>query len=476
VRFTSQSLSARLTLYYALAFALLLGLMFAVLYASLTRVFSTQADEDLVGDIAEFSSFYDELGIEGVEHEIDIETQGAEAETSFLKVFDRKGMEIISSDAAHWQGLEIGILKALTLKTGDQPVLETISLETQEADTRMVFGAISDQHLLVIGESLEERDDIMEILSTAFVLVFLVALPLILLLIWLLTRRAVRGIRHVSDVANDITRGQLGRRVNATGEVSEVQALADTFDGMADRIQSLIRNMHNMTDNIAHDLRSPLARIRILAETSLDQSTDTQSVKRIAENTIVECDRLTQMINTSLDVAEAEAGVARVQHDTLEIHSVIEDVCELYHPLAEQNSIEFDYELAGDCELIGDTTSIQRMLSNLLDNAIKYTPQGGSIDVTLQCLAYHVNIMISNNGPGIDPEHQQHIFNRFFRIDQSRATTGSGLGLSYARAVARSHGGDISVFSEPNENTVFSITLPCQFVHSDLITPKTVTV
>jgi signal transduction histidine kinase len=292
----------------------------------------------------------------------------------------------------------------------------------------------------------------------------------------MLTRRAVRGIRRVSDAATDISRGQLSRRVNAVGQVSEVQTLADTFDAMADRIQSLIRNMREMTDNIAHDLRSPLARIRILAETSMNQSTQMKNMKRIAENTIVECDRLTQMINTSLDVAETEAGVARVQHETLEIHAVIEDVCELYHPLADQNNIQFDYQLQGDCTLTGDATSIQRMFSNILDNAIKYTPSGGCITVTLQCLPDHVDILVSDNGPGIEKEHQGNIFNRFFRVDQSRTNTGTGLGLSYARAVARSHGGDITVSSEPHKKTVFEINLPRKFKPSEIVSPRAVAV
>ncbi len=456
-----NTLNARLSLYYALAFLLCLGLAFTALYWSVNTVFNQQLDEDLVEDIEELSALLDDKGIERIKQEIDYEAQGAEGDSVFLRLYSNKGELIYRSRDSAWQGLELDQDQILAqTEPGAEPFLQTVSLQSQDAETRIIYGAVSAEHIMVVGESLEEREDVMEILLLAFAAVFLVAIPLASILVWYLTRRAVRGIEAVSRAASDIKRGDLARRVGVHNQLNEVQTLADTFDAMAERIQTLIKNMREMTDNMAHDLRSPLGRVRVLSESILRPDTSKEESQQIAESTINECDRLIKMINTSLDVAEAEAGIACMQKERLKFCNIVDDTCDLFEPVIEQKNIHMQIELKKDCQIQGDKSSLQRMLANLFDNAIKFTPAGGTISIHMYQDEQTVRLTIRDNGIGIPDSDLPFIFNRFYRCDQSRTSNGCGLGLSYARAVARDHGGDIRVSSVEGEFSEFTVELP----------------
>ena len=176
---------------------------------------------------------------------------------------------------------------------------------------------------------------------------------------------------------------------------------------------------------------------------------------------IEECDRLLGMINTMLMISKTEAGVDKPSLENVQISSLLEDTCELFLPGAEDKGISLRYSAPGAIHLNGDVRMIQRMLSNLLDNAIKYTHSGGKVDVSLSDNGSgKILISVSDTGIGISPEELPHIFDRFYRGDQSRSTAGIGLGLSLSRAIARAHGGDIKATSIPGKGSSFTITLP----------------
>ena len=229
---------------------------------------------------------------------------------------------------------------------------------------------------------------------------------------------------------------------------------------MLDRIRDLISDMREMTDNIAHDMRSPLARIRAISEVAVSSTKTSDEHKTAASSTIEECDRLLQMINATLDVAEAEAGSAALDKQTVNISELAKDACELFEPVADEKEIELSCQLDAGCRIHGNVQNLQRMLANLLDNALKYTPPKGRIDINLGCDEQGIKVAVADTGIGIPAPDQARIFERFFRCDQSRSQTGCGMGLSFSQAVARAHGGDISVASEPGNGTTFTITIP----------------
>ena len=231
---------------------------------------------------------------------------------------------------------------------------------------------------------------------------------------------------------------------------------------MLDRIQQLVAEIESMGDNIAHDLKSPLTRIRGLAEVTLTTDSETDDYRQMAADTIEECDRLLQMIDTMLIIARTEAGVGRAAAQPLDLARLVREGCGLFAPLAEDRGIELDCQnLPESLFFKGDRAMLQRMLANLLDNAIKYTAAGGSVGVGLMPKGRgEVLLSVTDTGSGIDPAEQPLVFKRFYRCDRSRTLPGSGLGLSLARAVARAHGGEISVRSAPGRGSTFSVVLP----------------
>ena len=218
--------------------------------------------------------------------------------------------------------------------------------------------------------------------------------------------------------------------------------------------------MREITDNIAHDLRSAVARIRASAELTLSADTTSDEYRTSAADIIEECDRMIEMINTTLDVAEAEAGTAAFADRDIDITALVQDACELFEPVAEDKHITLTVTSIGDCHTRGNTQQLQRMLANLLDNAVKYTLESGRIETALALDEDNITITVSDNGIGISESSLARIFDRSYRCDASRSESGFGLGLSLARAIARSHGGDITVASIPGEGSTFTVTLP----------------
>ena len=458
----SKTLSGRLTLYTVATFTALLLVCFTLLYLSMNRLLAQRMDQDLLEDIAEFSQTLSQNGVTNVSQEINKETANGEHETVFLMLLDSDLNIVFQSDMTFWEDHEPDFsLVQDQLHFESEPVLLTLELDAQDAPTRIVYGRLSPEHVLILGESMEDKNDITELLVFAFSIIFLIAIPVASLLVWLVTRRTVSGIRRVSEAANGISQGNLDVRVNTYGQLDEVQTLADTFDAMAARIQNLIHHMREMTDNIAHDLRSPLGRIRLTAESLLQKHDDAAEVREAVTHTVAECDRLIQMIDLSLDVAEAEAGVLTLDMRPVNLTELTLDTCDFFEPAIELKRISFRRSIDASCRVMGDSNSLQRLMSNLLDNALKYTPEGGEISVSARRAGDTVEIDIADTGIGIPAKSIDHVFDRFYRADTSRGGSGCGLGLSYAHAVAKAHKGDLSVRSSPGSGTVFTLRIQC---------------
>ena len=216
-----------------------------------------------------------------------------------------------------------------------------------------------------------------------------------------------------------------------------------------------------MSDNIAHDLKSPITRIRGLAEVTLTTADHLEEYQHMASSTIEECDRLLDMINTMLVISRAEAGVQKLDWQSVDLTGLVRDAGGLFETTARDKDLQLSIATREPHRINGDARMLQRMVANLLDNAIRYTPQGGRIDIAVQRKpSGHVKMIFRDSGVGIRAEDLPRIFERFFRCDPSRSQTGTGLGLSLAQAVAHAHGGEIEVISEPGQGSTFSVTLP----------------
>lgn len=456
-----NTLSFRLTFWYASTFLVCLVGSLLALYVYLDTIFTSRMDEDLKEDIAEFRELWDDGGLEKVISEIIREINSSDETEVFLRVLDPNGKVVFSTDVSEWEGLDAKTASSFQNDMAPiAPALQTVEFPHHDYHVRMVLGQIGPDMVLLIGETMEKKEEIMELLFKVFAGMVFLGIPLASGVGWAIARKAVGGIEEVSRAAKDIERGELDRQVTVKAQEEEIQTLMDTFNAMAARIRNLIQEMREMTDNIAHDLRSPLARIRAMSEGALAESDSIMGYRVAAADTLKECDRLMHLINTTLDMAEVEAGVINGSKGLVDLSQLMTDLCELFEAVAEEKHIIFKVSVEPNCPIYGIKHHLQRMVANLLDNAMKYTPSGGQVSIELIRSPDHCRLTITDTGVGIPLSDQPRVFDRFFRCEHSRSQEGCGLGLSFARSVARAHGGDITVTSESFQGSSFTSTFP----------------
>ena len=454
-------LTFRLTVWYAGIFTLSSLIAFVLFYALITSVIRERTDQELVNQAGKFSTVLQEQGIGAVENFAFLETQEAGVRKVFFRLLYPTGQAFSSSNMSHWK--DIGVHKAAIerLLAGNNQVFETVSLQDRKDQVRVLYTAIGPRVILQIGQSMEHYIRIID----AFRGIFLITMALLVALAtgvgWFMARRALSGVEIITRTAQTISGGTLEKRVPLKDRGDEIDQLAMTFNQMLGRIQTLVTEIRQMSDNVAHDLKSPLTRIRGIAEITLTTGKSIAEYESMAASAIEDCDRLLDMINTMLMISKTEAGVDSPVGERIDLARLVREACELFETTAEDKGLIMTCDVREQCDIRGDTRMIQRMLSNLLDNAIKYSASGGTVDVSISGKdGENAALTVKDTGIGISSQDLPRIFERFYRCDQSRSETGTGLGLSLARAIARAHGGNITVTSRPDEGSAFTVTLP----------------
>jgi len=453
------TLALRLTLWYAGVFAASSAIAFSMVYFVIVSIVHQRTDEDLEDDIEEFAALLQSGGFERVESEMVMESQEEGASGSYLRLWSTDGRELLATDLSAWQGLSAHPVDVELLKGIEDPILETLTLPQREYSVRRVIGAIAPGLVLELGESLEDDEDLLATFANALLITLVVVLLLGAPIGWFMAHRALKGVKEITRTATEIAGGALERRVTTRARGDELDRLAEAFNTMLDRIQTLIIGMRDVTDNLAHDLRSPLARLRASAEMTLSNGDSGTGREALAANTVEECDRLLDIINTTLDIAEAESGAAQLRLEALDLVELVKDASEVFQTVAEDKDITIEADLPASCRFHGDRQRLQRVVANLLDNAIKYTAAGGHVKILVSDDGRQVRLSIQDNGVGIAADDLSHIFKRFYRCDRSRSEQGNGLGLSLALAFIHAHGGDIAATSAPGRGSTFEILL-----------------
>jgi len=453
----SNTLLFRLTLLYTVAFTLLAILSFTIFYYRIYSVTMERMDSELLEDADNHSSLLADSGIASIKFRMAEEAEFENPDDEFFRLLDFNGKVLFSTDMRSWGPVAKDEVIAKFQADEADPVFQTIIHPQSEYKARMVSAVIGPGTILQIGETLEEADEYLEIFRHLFTILTVTLIFLSVFIGWYLARRALVDMEAVTLTAEEISNGSYDRRVNVTGQLKEIERLSSTFNKMLDRIQILLRSMKEINDNIAHDLRSPLARIRGIAEMTLVSEKPLEEYREMAVSTMEECDSLIDMINTMLDITEAEAGVNGSAVDEFDLVALIGEACELFRPVAEEKRIELGYRLPEAILFRGSRKKMQRVVTNLLENAIKYTPEKGTVIVTASARDAEVIIAFEDNGIGISENDLPHIFGRFYRCDRSRTQSGVGLGLSLAKAFAESMQGMILVSSKINQGSTFTL-------------------
>jgi heavy metal sensor kinase len=388
------------------------------------------------------------------------EAQAAGVKKVFFRFLSQNGQAFSSSNMVYWKDIAIDEKAILELLKTDRPVFTSVTIPDRKEEVRILYALISPRVILQVGEAMESYSRFLD----AFKEIFITTMTLLILVAagvgWFMARRAVSGVEAVTRTAQKISGGSLKERVPVKPRGDEIDQLATTFNYMLDRIQNLVTEIKEMSDNIAHDLRSPITRIRGAAEVTLTAGKSLNEYESLTASTIEECDRLLDMINTMLMISKTESGANTPAREAIDLAKLVQEACELFEPSAEDKKIALTCSTPNEIRLLGDAHMIQRMLANLLDNAIKYTPPQGTVKVSIAEKDERVIVSVSDTGFGISPDDLPRIFDRFYRGDQSRSKPGIGLGLSLARAIARAHGGDVTAFSVPHQGSTFTVNLP----------------
>ena len=273
--------------------------------------------------------------------------------------------------------------------------------------------------------------------------------------------RATRPLRLVSETAHRILEtGDLAARVPGPGGRGELAQLVAQLNTLLDKNAAHVRVLRDTLDNLAHDLRTPLTRLRGTAELALGDKGDPAEVHAALAGCVDESDRLLHLLETLLDISAAEAGVIKLNRDRLDVRSLVGRAVDLYRDVAEEKKITVTLDQPMPALCAADAIRLGQAVNNLLDNALKYTPAGGQVMLTTKVAGDTVVIQVSDSGPGIPAGEFDAIWRRLYRCDSSRSQRGLGLGLSLVRAIVEAHGGKAEVHNADGGGAVFSIHLP----------------
>ncbi|WP_372682678.1 sensor histidine kinase [Desulfosarcina sp.] len=316
-----------------------------------------------------------------------------------------------------------------------------------------------DGSLFQVGISTEDRLVVLDRFREALVTI---AVPLILLAVAggaVLSRRVLHPLRNLIGTVASIESGKMDARVPSTQTGDELEELGSLFNRMIEKINQLIRAMRGSLDSVAHDLRTPMTRFRNNAEKALQAETSDAACREALQDCVEESDRILRMLAMLMDISEAETGTMRLLPRPLDLVPLAEGVADMYRYVADEKGVGLVTEFPAEARLNADVDRIRQVLANLLDNAVKFTPEGGTVRLTIERHAQTVIVRVTDSGIGIDPEEIQRIWDRLYRGTRS-SHKGLGLGLSLVKAVVNAHNGEMRVSSTPGSGSIFEIHLP----------------
>ena len=432
----------QLTLAYLLIFILFAVSLLGYFALNTRRLITEQITRTVNTEIGRLREQYNEAGIRGLVLVLDLRSRRPGSSLYLVTTPTGEGL------AGNVGSLEPGVL--------DHPGWLETSYRRIEAPDGVEHRALVQVvelpggFRLLVGRDLEERERIYGIISNAGRWSFALVVVLGLAGGFFVSRRVLKRIDAMTDTANTIMAGDLGGRLPIAGTGDELDRLAGNVNAMLERIEALMRGLKEVTDNIAHDLKTPLTRMRNRCEQAL-RGEQGRDYRAALKSTIAESDDLIRTFDALLMIARAESGQARGNMDEFDAAEIARDVGELYEPLAEQKGLVLKIDAPAPAAVRGNRELVSQALANLVDNAIKYAGpdaskiNGAAAEILVKAGAdgERITLSVADRGPGIPEADRGRVVERFVRLEQSRSEPGSGLGLSLASAVARLHGGEL---------------------------------
>jgi signal transduction histidine kinase len=423
----------RLALIYMAPFGLSLVLLFAFLYWGTLGLIDSQANATIEAEVRGLAEQY---GTHGLSRLIEVvaERSGTKGEKGSVYLLTGPDLAPLAGNLDGWP--ENAVLRDGWLSfevergRGDQ----TTTHEIRAKPFRLAGG-----FRLLVGRDMAERAQFQEVIAKTLAAALGITIVLGVVGALYLSRKLLHRVEAVAETSRTIVHGDLARRVPLDGSGDEFDRLSASLNEMLEQIEQLMTGMRAVTDSLAHDLRSPLTRLKGRIEVALRGSSDPARYRAALEETIADTDTILTTFNALLSIAQAEAGAARSGMARLDLGQVVRDAAELYEPVAEEKGLKLEWTAVDGLTIVGHAQLLAQSVANLLDNAIKYAPTGGVVTLALHDSADRAELTVADSGPGIPAEERGRVLERFVRLDASRSTPGSGLGLSLVSAVAKLH-------------------------------------
>jgi signal transduction histidine kinase len=425
----------RIVLVYVLLFAVSVSALLFFTYWNTRRTLDAQTDQIIEADITGLREQYQQFGLPGL-----VETVRART------LHPGQALYLLADSLHHQVAGNLEFWPQIADVPGAMVEFDYVRPINGKLETRRARGRIfqlQSDFMLLVAQDVHDRYLTERMFTTT--LPWTVLLILILGTVGgaLMSRNMLRRLDTINRTSGEIIKGDLTRRVPLNGSGDEFDALAENLNRMLDRIERLMRGLREVTDSVAHDLRTPLNRLRNRLEESVARlSANGQQAGEI-ERAIAETDQLIGTFNALLLIAETDAGTTRAAMSALELGAVAADVVELYEPLAEEKQISLALVSGAPVAIEGNRSLIAQALANLVDNAIKYTPAGGQVRIRTAVTSEGVDLMVADSGPGIPAVDRPRVTERFVRLEASRHSPGTGLGLSLVAAVAHFHNAEL---------------------------------
>jgi signal transduction histidine kinase len=451
----AQTLGFRLAFWYAAIFTASVLLIAVIAYALLARSL-TQRDHDLIRvKLADYAGRFESAGVAGVSRAVAAEQASGSEDQVFVRLVGSNAEILLTSMPPSWGSYA---LEQLGNGEGWRIVpARGAPVRLEVAGERLLDGTI-----LQVGRTTLERErflrDVRALLSALFAIVVVVGLVGGSALTW----QAFRPVRDLRDTLRHITdTGRLDARVPVGDERDVLSELGRVSNAMLARIEALVAGMHNALDAVAHDLRTPIARLRGRAEQALLAPPDAASYREALEDTVEEADRVSSLLTTLMDISEAEAGTLQLRREPVDVTRALRETVDLYEDLAESRGLRLVMAPPVPGLMVNaDYPRLRQALANLVDNAIKYTPAGGEVVVTAESRNGTVAFTVGDTGPGISDDQRERIWERLYRGESGQKQRGLGLGLSLVRAVVEAHGGRAEVESTEGRGSTFTLLFP----------------
>lgn len=438
----------QLTLFYTGLFSMSAALLAIFFYWSTIGLLVRETDATLKAEVTGLAEQYIEHGLERlvqvIVHRIRNDQSGA-----MLYLFATRDNQPLAGNLLEWPRIEADVdgWVEFTHHRSDG----------RDVPARARVYLLGDGLHLLVGRNIEQLQQLQQVVNRALVL----GVGLIFLLATggglLMSSRLLKRVAAMTAATGDIVAGQLDRRLEIRGSGDEFDELASRVNIMLDRLQALLAAVRHVSDNIAHDLRTPLTRLRNRIELAARDAP--AAVRDELEASVDDADQLLATFVALLRIARIESGSYDAQYEVLEVGTLVNDANELYLGVAQDKQLSLQAEVKGQAMVRGDRNLLFQALTNLLDNAIKHSPAGAMVKVEVRTDAATVVIDVRDAGPGIPADEHQRVTQRFTRLDQSRSLPGSGLGLSLVKAVADLHGGSLR-FSDNAPGLCASLRLP----------------